>query len=444
MKIAWFTPFSQNSAIGKYSQSITEELIKYSEVELWVPSGEGTLLDTNLKIIPFTSDDIQISKLDSYDCIVYNIGDHLGFHEGIYEVSKRIKGLVILHDFVMHHFFAGYYLVKLKDENAYIREMKKFYGVEGQNVAIDSLNGRREHIWETDSVIKYPLFEKAIEGSLGVIVHSRFLAEEVKKDYLGPVAMIYHPFYRDTKNMFRQLEKVSPSGHQDQILMVTIGNVNPNKRIDKVISTIGKNSDLASKVNYVVIGQYEHDSSYFSLLQSLLAKYSLQNRVKFLGFQPDEILNSYLKRADLCLNLRFPAMEGASWSLIEQLSFGKSVLVTDTGFYSEIPDECVVKINPDREDEELTIMLEKLISDKNLRDKIGTRGREFAIENFSASKYCKNFLNFLEDVRGYRPLLDLTDRVGLELNRFKATERMATTDVVANEIYKIFKTGKMN
>jgi glycosyltransferase involved in cell wall biosynthesis len=444
MKIAWFTPFGHNSAIGKYSQSITSELKNHCEIDLWVPREEDSLLDAEVGVIPFTSDKIPTDKLKEYDCIVYNIGDHLGFHKSIYEVSKKIKGVVILHDFVMHHFFASYYMSHLKDNNTYIKEMSRLYGVEAQKSATDSLNRKCEPIWETDAVMKYPFFEKAIEGSLGVIVHSHFLAAEVKKNYLGPVATIYHPFYKHPAGIMQHNDDALAGKIKGQVLMVTVGNVNPNKRIDKVIKVIGENKKIASKINYVIIGQYEHNGRYFALLQSLLKKYGLQDRVKFLGYQPNETLYSYLAAADIFLNLRFPAMEGASWSVVEQLQFGKPVIVTDTGFYSELPDDCVVKINPNREDEELTIMLNKLISDASFRDKIGKKGRQFAIENFSSSKYCTSFLNFYEEISSYRPLLNLTDRVGLELNRMKATERMEPINVVANELYKMFKSRKTN
>lgn len=442
MKIAWVTPFSQDSAIGKYSQCITDELKNHCEIDLWVPGDELALLDTEVRVVPFKSDDIRIQRLKEYDCIVYNMGDHFGFHGNIYEVSKKVKGIVILHDFVMHHFFAVYYLSHLKDNNAYIKEMSRLYGVEGQRTAADSLSGKGQPIWETDDVVKYPFFEKAIEGSLGVIVHSRFLADEVKKTYLGPVATIYHPFYLDPANPPRPNGQASFSKFSNKVLMLTIGYINPNKRIDKVIKAIGENKSICSKVNYVIIGSYDHNGNYFSLLQALIIKYGLQDRVKFLGYQPDETLYGYLARADFCLNLRFPAMEGASWSLVEQLQFGKPVIVTDNGFYSELPDDCVVKIDPNREEEELTAMLNKLISNASFRDQIGRKGREFAIENFSSSKYCKNFLNFYEDVRGARPLLELTDRVGLELSIMKATENMETITAAANEIYQMFKSGK--
>jgi glycosyltransferase involved in cell wall biosynthesis len=442
MKIAWFTPFYNNSAIGKYSQAVTEELKKYSSVDLWVPAGEGTLLETSLNIARFTSDNIQTGILHQYDGIIYNLGDHLGFHQAIYEVSTMVKGLVILHDFIMHHFFAGYYLLVIKDQKAYIMQMLQLYGKEGQIAAIDSLENKRKHVWETDEVVQYPFFEKAIENSLGVIVHSRFLAEEVKKTYLGPLGVIYHPFYSNQDIAVEPKIQAFSLPYADKTLMLTVGHVNANKRIDKVIRVLGENRSLASKVNYVVIGPYEEKGEYISQLHSLIEKYNLQDNVKFMGFQPEDVLYAYLSRADICLNLRYPAMEGASWSLVEQLHYGKPVVVTDTGFYSELPDDCVIKINPQKEDQDLAAMMQRLVSNRDFRETTAKKGKLFALDNFTAAKYCQNFLKFIEEARAFRPLLDLTDRVAAELSLMKATENMDTVDVVANEIYKMFKYRK--
>ncbi len=443
MKIAWFTPFYQNSAIGKYSQAIMKELPSYCSVDLWVPSGEGTLLDTDLKVIRFTPDVSQISRLTDYDCIIYNLGDHLDFHQYIYDIAIRFKGVVILHDFVMHHFFAAYYFTYLKDKNAYLHEMSRLYGEDGQKAAADSQSGLTRPVWETDEiVIKYPFFEKAIEGALGVIVHSHFLADKVKQSFLGPVAAIPYPFHKYPLSAGRGKTEILFEHSRDNILLLTVGNVNANKRIDKIIKAIGKNSDISENIKYIIIGHYDSNGRYFASLQALVTEYGLQDKVSFLGYQPDEILFSHLSSADICLNLRFPAMEGASWSLIEQLYFGKPVVVIDSGYYSEFPDNCVLKINPQNEDEELANMLKKLISDKKFREETGSMGEGFARQHFSAPKYCQELLKFYEEVRSYKPLLALTDKVGQELSMMAAIRNIEPIPRIAGEIYNIFKTSR--
>ena len=75
--------------------------------------------------------------------------------------------------------------------------------------------------------------------------------------------------------------------------------------------------------------------------------------MKLIGYVDDNTLAAYYRDADVLCNLRNPALEGASWSLVEQMSLGKPIIVSDNGFYSEIPGECVFKISLENEEEEL-------------------------------------------------------------------------------------------
>lgn len=444
MRIAWFTPFSDDSAIGKYSQSITNELVKYCEVEIWTSKGDKSLHETSLKIFYYHSNDNLSERLRGYDFIVYNIGNNLIFHKDIYEAALKTPGIVILHDFVMQHFFAAYFHHK-GDKNSYIETMEWFYGASGRQAALDSVKAKRTPVWETDDVLKYPLFEKAIEGALGVIAHSKFHAEKVREKFLGPVGVIYHPFYSygDTlaKSNISRFDLAIP---QDKILIVSVGHVNPNKRIDKVINVLGRHKDIAEKALYVIIGPYNH-KQYYSTLQSLIESYNLQDIVRFLGYQSDDVLYAYLKNADIVVNLRYPTTEGAPWSLVEQMYFSKAIVVNNTGFYAEIPDGSVIKIDVgEREEQDLADALQSLSGDERLRREIGMKAKQFASENFTPQKYCERFISFLNTVKGSLPVINLVDTIGSELCMMGVTEDSPLIDAVAKEIYAMFEEKASN
>jgi glycosyltransferase involved in cell wall biosynthesis len=200
---------------------------------------------------------------------------------------------------------------------------------------------------------------------------------------------------------------------------------------------------LAKKVIYIVIGPHEH-AQYFLQLQALVEKFSLQGSVKFLGYQPDNILFAYMANADVFVNLRFPAMEGASWSLIEQLYCGKPIIVSDTGFYSELPDDCVMKIHMDREESELFDALKELVFKDKMREEIGTRGKQFAIKNFNVQKYCKAFFDFLNEVKNWSPVLGLVDKVAVELALMGISQDSEVVDKVAGQIYQMIGGNKQS
>jgi glycosyltransferase involved in cell wall biosynthesis len=163
----------------------------------------------------------------------------------------------------------------------------------------------------------------------------------------------------------------------------------------------------------------------------------LEPVVQLLGQVSDETLRSYLSHADVCVNLRYPAFEGASASVIEEMLFGKPVIVTDTGFFAELPDECVLKVRPDR-GSELTAALERAITDPGFRERLGKAAEQFARREFRADHYAKEIVDFAWEARTAKPLLGLADQVAIEFNRMGIASDMAIVDNLAQEMRSTF------
>jgi glycosyltransferase involved in cell wall biosynthesis len=432
MKIAWFTPFSRRSAIAKFSQLVTAELARHIEVDIWHPEAPD-LRETHLRRIPCAPGS-SVSLLRSYDLVVYSMGDHLEFHREVFWATQHVPGVVILHDFVMHHFFGGYYVHELQDVQAYIAAMHRLYGAQGRRIAEDAAVGKRSWPWATDEVMEYPFFELAIEGAFGVVTHSEFLREAVEKVYSGPVKRISLAYEAGPAEAGYSRKDLGVP--DDNVLAVTVGHVNPNKRVQEVIEALGRDRELARKLTYAVIGPC--GGEYRDGLLEAIRRYRLENTVLLLGYMPDDRMTSYLANADFCINLRYPAMEGGSASLAEEMLHGKPVLVMNAGCYREVPDDCVVKINPEREERELPRALKKLITDSGWRHEVGGRGQQFAQASFRAERYASEFLAFLEEVKSVMPVLQYLDRMASHLRRMGVSREMVLVDTVARESAELF------
>ncbi len=138
------------------------------------------------------------------------------------------------------------------------------------------------------------------------------------------------------------------------------------------------------------------------------------------------------------VNLRFPSIEGASASLVEEMLHGKAVIVTNTGFYSELPDDCVMKMRTEDEQHDLTWALRRLITDGGTRQALGSRARKFAEQYFRPELYAKEFLKFAWEVRHAKPMLDLADRLASELKHMGVTPEMQIVDTVSRECEQLF------
>jgi glycosyltransferase involved in cell wall biosynthesis len=187
-----------------------------------------------------------------------------------------------------------------------------------------------------------------------------------------------------------------------KLLLLTVGNLNRNKRVDEVIAYLAADRDLAARVYYLVCGDVELSAR--ERLERLIRSTGLADTVRLTGRVGAAELHSLMKAADICINLRNPAMEGGSASLVELMLYGKAGVVSDTGVYADMPDDCILKVRPEREAEDLADALSRLVSDAALRKRLGLRAREYAESNFTPSAYAGRLLAFLDDVGSLKPV----------------------------------------
>lgn len=434
MKIAWFTPFSRKSAIARFSDAVVRELSSQCTVDLWCPRVDDPRSSEMRTIFFKQASEVDPTKLASYDLLVYNLGNYLSFHRGIYEVSRLFPGIVVMHDFVMHHFFVEYYLNQLQQPQMYVAAMQRTAGAEGAALAEQILAGRRPRVWETEEVVRYPLFQEAVRGALGVITHSKFFRRKVEVFCPAPVTDIHLAYDASPPKDSPPRERLGIPN--SRLLMISFGHVNPNRRVSSVLGALAANRDLLERVIYVVLGPCE--PRYLAELRAAIKRQGLQSSVRLLGYVDDETLRVYLQHADFCVNLRFPTTEGASASLIEAMLFGKSVVVTDTGCYREVPDDCVIKIRPEHEHTDLVFALRRLATDARARETIGSSAREFAKKHHCASHYASEFIKFAWQVRHAKPLMQLADRLATELKHIGVTQEMQIVDIISEECERLF------
>ncbi len=392
MKIAWFTPLDRKSAIAECSRVIVEELARHCEIDVWTHD-TGDLVEIGTKVVRFDPHSDSLRQLGDYDQCIFNLGNHHPFHAAIFEVMKKHPGVVILHDFIMHHFFMVEYLHEQRAPQRYVAEMERFYGTAGREVASRSVSGFGTEVWLTDEVIRYPLFERIVDTAIGVFVHSAFHRNRIQDSFLGEVGVAYLPYRtapatRRREDLYREFEIPA-----DKVVAISTGIVHPVKRIEQVLNAIGGNPRLAEKLLYLIIGDGQLE--YKTKLEMMAIELGITGSVRFLGYQPSEVLHGFLAAADFAINLRYPNSEGCSLSLIEQMSFGNPVVAIDSGMYQEMPDTAVLKIPVSDRGQNLARAIEFLTVNESARIRMGRESKSFARENFSVEAYAKKFFAYL-------------------------------------------------
>ncbi|MEM2561990.1 MAG: glycosyltransferase family 4 protein, partial [Candidatus Bathyarchaeia archaeon] len=115
------------------------------------------------------------------------------------------------------------------------------------------------------------------------------------------------------------------------------------------------------------------------------------DRIIFLGQVKDEILPKLYNCCDVVV---LPSLqEGQGIALLEAQAAAKPVVACRVGGVPEIVLDGETGILVQPREEELAMAMIKLLSDDNLREKMGMAGRRFVCENFTWEKCAEKMLN---------------------------------------------------
>lgn len=390
MKIAWFSPLPpRKSGISEYSELLLSEMYHFAEIDVWVEGYEPLAsITTNHKVIDYTNDQV-LPLLRTYDVIVYNMGNNIQFHKDMFEVMRQYPGVVILHDLVLHNFMAGYFLGQPDGDKLYLEEISKRYGQSGYELAKQGLESGKP-LWESNHVIEYPLNQAILEVAKHVIVHSAY-AQEALGNFKSKSFLFSLPMWPILNYDFSRASINLP---QDKLIIAAFGFIGPVKRLHKLVAAIANTPNIKARVHLLIIGESVYPE--YNLREIMIQSGVLGT---FTGYVDIDTVYALLNRVDVCVNLRYPTMGETSASVIRMMSLGKPILVSDVGWYRELPNDVVIKIrvSEDYEEKDLQDALVKLL-DKTERESIGQRAITYAHDQWDPILLTRRLLDFLIEV----------------------------------------------
>jgi glycosyltransferase involved in cell wall biosynthesis len=178
-------------------------------------------------------------------------------------------------------------------------------------------------------------------------------------------------------------------------LFASFGYVKENKHIDLIIRSIKKLVDEgATNIHYMVVG--EGQPSYMNQLKELVKTLDLEQIVEFTGYVNQTEYQKRLSQADTCVQLRYPTDGESSAALLDVLSHGKAAIVTDVDSFSELPNETVIKIAHENQEEQLFAAMQRLYRDKDLRKQMRQYARNYVAEHHDIEKYVDRIKDIIE------------------------------------------------
>jgi glycosyltransferase involved in cell wall biosynthesis len=406
MKLVMFTPIDKRSAIARVASLEVDELLS-SGHHVTVVRTEVDHSSTNpcygfdCEVLYWTDHEAVRHAVSTHDASVYQVGNSYGFHAGAVEWMPEHRGVVCLHDFYLGHLFRGW---AEATAGRSIDDLEVTCGAEA--VAAWRAAEHSPKLLELTAK-DAPLTEWICRQSLAVITHGNWGIERVRVSTPGPVLVQDLPYSR-----VQDVRVVAPLPRPAGVFNVlTLGHVNENKRVPSVIGAIASSQSIRDRVAYRVVGAIAPRT-----VISLSALARMNNvRLQILGEVDDAAIGAELDRADLVVALRQPCLEAASASVIESMLAGKPTVVTRSGWYDELPDDCVIKVDPQSELPELSAVLERLLADPIGIAKIGARAEIYATQHFRADNYAKSLVNLTEQAIRIQPRVEFLDAIAQEL-----------------------------
>jgi glycosyltransferase involved in cell wall biosynthesis len=126
-----------------------------------------------------------------------------------------------------------------------------------------------------------------------------------------------------------------------------------------------------------------------------------------MDYVTEERLWALMAACDACVNLRAPTMGETSGSVVRQLSLGKPVVVSDVGWFSELPDAVALKVPvDDHEVETLHAALVLLAGEPEVRSAMGRAAAALAQREHDLGSVAELYAAALEQAAGGAAVAD--------------------------------------
>jgi glycosyltransferase involved in cell wall biosynthesis len=326
-----------------------------------LPPSRSGVADYSTLLLPALRERIDVvvaeegKRAPDADVALYHVGNDPDAHGWIVDALMKRPGVVVLHEYVLHHLIAGITIGR-GNGRGYLDAMERDLGVAGRLLGLGVLDNLLPLLWETQPE-RFPLSGVVLDQARGLIVHSHYVGERARSaGYEGRLWRIPHPVWPHG-------DVVPATDVSGDPLIGCFGYLNMNKRVPQVLEAFASLRRRLPGARLLLVGAAGERFD----VERRLERLGLTEGVQRLDYVPEERMWSLMAACDVLVNLRYPTMGETSGSVIRALSLGKPLLVSDVGWFSELPDDVVLKIPVDE--------LEVALLDRAL---------EFAVEHGAA------------------------------------------------------------
>jgi glycosyltransferase involved in cell wall biosynthesis len=390
--LLYASPFPPlESGIADHSAALVRGLAEYFDVTLYTDDYDisDVELRTHFRVRRHGVDQIQ---WDAYDHRLYHIGNNPWYHGNIYQTCLQHPDTVVLHETVLYFLVVGVY----QNRAEFYRQLFEIGGPEAIATVKSALKEGKVPL-QCSRPEDAPLNRELLCSGNRFIVHSAYARDIIESTAYGtPVRTI--PLARERlakpldfdRSKFLESVELPPKA----TIITSLGFVAPTKMNDAVCRAVCRyNESHVEKLYYVMAGAGEFVAQY------------LNEYIRVTGYLSQHEFEAYLHATDLVLNLRYPTMGETSLALLDAMWAEKPCIVSDLGWFAELPDDVVLKLDvrrPELMHEQVYEALCLFTLNRQAFRQAGIAARAYVEREHSVENAAKTVFNILRRDRDFR------------------------------------------
>ncbi len=329
---------------------------------------------------------------ERFDAVVYQLGNSAEHHERIYRTLLERPGIVVLHEYMLHHLVRELTLAR-GDAAGYLEEMRYAAGATGRAAARRLLDTHYPvDVWA------FPLFERVVDRSLGILVHSEFtkrrllasrpLARVAAVPLAADLAELQPPRAEERARARSALgmEAAAP-------LVASFGFVTPQKHLEPALAAFARLRAERPAARFAVVGEISPHYDFGEVVARAGGE-----GVVATGRVPLSTLHDWMVACDVAVNLRHPTGGETSATLVRLMALARPTVVTDAGAFAELPDGAVAKLAVGADEEEqLYALFRRLANDPELAGALGRSARRHVERHHRLPEAARRYLAFVAE-----------------------------------------------
>lgn len=360
-KIAMFIPAPDGlSAVGKVVAEGFPALGERFDVDYYAErvSGHGSTRPNYLQYVAnyYDAQSFSVEKYKQYDAVFYHIGNS-DYHIESIRNSLYLPGYVILHDTNIGEAYRVMY------ERGIISKDRK---------NLEDTITNESHV-KTSSYIS-----SVVNNQLGVLTHSHYASAAVHE------VLVDRKTPRVTVNLATQCIPTRRFRDNSNLTVGLAGIIADIKGI-KVIEALASNDEFAN-CNFRLFG-YNYAS------EETIKRLNAYSNITVSTNLTDFDFHNSMSKLDVFVNYRMKYQGETSLSTLEAMRQGVVVIVRNVGWYAELPDDVVVKVESE---EQVADALLDLRSNPDKLAEISQKTKQYIQEMHTNKQYAEGLERLLD------------------------------------------------